>query len=272
MALLRRLLQLLREVTLKQWAFAAIAAAVAFVLLMGVLYAWDYTNSSAFCGTTCHTMPPEYNAWQRSPHARVNCVECHIGRDFITTSFTRKAGDLKHVIRLSSGQYTFPLYAEEMLPARDACERCHWPEKFSNDRSVIIKNYDTDEKNSLISTFLMLKTGGGAQREGRGYGIHWHIENKIEFIAEDELKQNIPWIQVTSADGTKTVYQDVENPLTPDQVNKGTKHQMDCIDCHNRISHTFQTPAEALDQGLSLNRIDPARTRVSMTQTKSSMD
>jgi hypothetical protein len=108
----------------------------------------------------------------------------------------------------------------------------------------------------LISTFLMMKTGGGTQREGRGYGIHWHIENKVEFIAEDELKQTIPWIQVTDANGNKTVYQDVENPLTPDQINKATKHQMDCIDCHNRISHTFQTPDQAIDQGLSLNRID----------------
>jgi hypothetical protein len=143
-----------------------------------------------------------------------------------------------------------------MLPARDACEKCHWPEKFAQDRATVIKHYDTSEKNTLITTFLLLKVGGGTQREGLGYGIHWHIENKVEFIATDDLKQNIPWIQVTDAGGNKTIYQDIENPLTPDQVNKAAKHQMDCIDCHNRISHTFLTPEQALDQGLALNRID----------------
>ena len=47
------------------------------VVLAGGNVVWEYTNSSVFCGTTCHTMPPEYNAYLVSPHARVQCVECH---------------------------------------------------------------------------------------------------------------------------------------------------------------------------------------------------
>jgi nitrate/TMAO reductase-like tetraheme cytochrome c subunit len=31
---------------------------------------WEYTNSPEFCGTVCHTMPPEYAAYLTSPHAR----------------------------------------------------------------------------------------------------------------------------------------------------------------------------------------------------------
>ena len=39
-----------------------------------------YMESVQFCGQTCHqVMEPEYTAYQRSPHARVACVDCHIG-------------------------------------------------------------------------------------------------------------------------------------------------------------------------------------------------
>src|SRR5512135_716715 len=196
MSRLRALWERLRRVTARQWAFAGMTAVILFLVGMGVIYAWDYTNSPTFCGTTCHTMPPEFNAWQRSPHARVNCVECHLGRDIITTTFTRKAGDIMHLVRYSSGNFKFPVYADSMLPARESCEKCHWPEKFADDRAVTVRHYDTDEKNTQIATYLLLKTGGGTEREGRGLGIHWHIENQVTFVATDELKQNIPWIQV----------------------------------------------------------------------------
>ena len=79
------------------------------VVIVGSVQAWTYTNSSEFCGTTCHTMPPEYNAYLRSPHARVQCVECHIGRDVVTTQFTRKAGDLRHVVLTLTQEYEFPI-------------------------------------------------------------------------------------------------------------------------------------------------------------------
>src|SRR5574341_1185141 len=122
-------------------------------------------------------MPPEYVAYQVSPHARVSCVECHIGRTFVGNAFTRKAGDLMHVVRYSSNQYAFPLYAREMQPARESCEKCHWPEKFADDKVVTIKHYGDDQNNSLTATYLIMKTGGGVQREGQGFGIHWHVEN-----------------------------------------------------------------------------------------------
>ena len=56
----------------------AVLGVLTIGLLVGGAYAWDYTNSPSFCGTSCHTMPPEYAAYQESPHARIACVECHI--------------------------------------------------------------------------------------------------------------------------------------------------------------------------------------------------
>ncbi len=53
---------------------------LALVLLTGGIASWEYTNSPEFCGTSCHTMPPQDVVYKESPHANVTCEECHIGR------------------------------------------------------------------------------------------------------------------------------------------------------------------------------------------------
>ncbi|MBZ0242701.1 MAG: NapC/NirT family cytochrome c, partial [Bacteroidales bacterium] len=53
-----------------------------FVVLsaLGGYQAFHFTESNQFCGTLCHAvMEPEYTAYQGSAHARVKCVECHVG-------------------------------------------------------------------------------------------------------------------------------------------------------------------------------------------------
>ncbi|HEY6120802.1 MAG TPA: NapC/NirT family cytochrome c, partial [Pyrinomonadaceae bacterium] len=46
----------------------------------GSYRAYEFTESVTFCGATCHTpMKPEFMAYQASPHARVRCVDCHVG-------------------------------------------------------------------------------------------------------------------------------------------------------------------------------------------------
>ena len=225
-------------------------------LLSAGTYTWEYTNSTVFCGTTCHTMPPEYSAYQRSPHARVNCVECHIGRDVLTTQFSRKAGDLRHVVLMLTQTYEYPIHSTNMRPARESCERCHFPEKFSDDSLREVRHYDNDELNTSQSIFLVLKTGGGSQREGLGRGIHWHIENQIYYLSTDELDQEIPYIRVTDENGVVAEYYDVASGITPDDVAGQTLKQMDCITCHNRITHSIPSPEEAVDQAI-LKRIFP---------------
>lgn len=228
--------------------------AVAGVLTLGVIYgsveAWTYTNSSEFCGTTCHTMPPEYSAYLRSPHARVQCVECHIGRDVFTTQFTRKAGDLRHVILTLTQNYEFPIHTRNMRPARDSCERCHFPEKFSDDSLREINNYNVDGA-SPEQLYLIMKTGGGSEREGLGRGIHWHIENDVYFLATDFLEQDIPYVRVIDDDGTVKEYYDITSDVTPEDVAGSTLQRMDCITCHNRITHSIPNPIEAVDQALT---------------------
>ena len=221
------------------------------MVLVGAAYAWEYTNSPEFCGTACHTMPPEYTSYLTSPHARIDCVECHIGRGFIATRITRKAGDISHIVSLAFRQYEFPITADSMRPARDTCERCHFPEKFSDDSLREIQTYLSDENNTPQTIYLTLKTGGGSARLGLGRGIHWHIENEVYFYATDHSQQEIPYIQVINPDGSTTEYVDITSDFDTGEIAEDELILMDCITCHNRITHLILPPDESVDQLLT---------------------
>ena len=242
-----------------RWIVGIVTVVVLLLLAVTVsATTWEYTNSPQFCGTTCHTMPPEYSAYQVSPHARVDCVDCHLGRESILLTVPRKAREFNHVINALTQAYEPPIYVKSLRPARDTCERCHNPDKFSSDTFKEVDRYNNDETNSQERIFLILKTGGGTRREGLGRGIHWHIENEVWYYTDDPLKQTIPYIKEVRPDGQEIEYFDVESSLPPDfgrQV-AGQLQRMDCIDCHNRISHLFRSPADAMDQALARQQID----------------
>ena len=230
---------------------------VAPYLVLGVLslamlwsgaYAWEYTNSPDFCGQTCHTMPPEYTAYLVSPHARVDCVDCHIGQGFITERITRKAGDLRHVVATVFTTYEYPIKVKHLRPARETCELCHFPEKFSDDSLRKNVHYRSDLDNSSYTLYLLLKTGGGSQRIGLGQGIHWHIENPVLFLALDKEEQEIPYVRVIDRDSSITEYLDIESELSLDQIKEEDLKEMDCITCHNRISHLVSYPEDIINE------------------------
>jgi nitrate/TMAO reductase-like tetraheme cytochrome c subunit len=226
----------------------AVLGVITLILLTAAAYTWEYTNSPEFCGTSCHTMPPEYTAYLTSPHARIDCVDCHIGKGFIATRITRKAGDLKHVFRTMFKNYEFPIQAGELRPARETCELCHFPQKFSDDSLRKIRRYATDTSNTPTDIYLSLKTGGGSQRQGLGKGIHWHIENPVLYYTTDPEEQYIPYVRSIAEDGSITEYIDVEADFERASVNEAELKEMDCITCHNRITHLVATPEDTVDE------------------------
>ena len=224
-------------------------------LLVGVNWGWTYTNSSEFCGTACHTMPPEYSTYQVSPHARIQCVECHIGRDVISQQFLRKAGDLRHVYLNITQDFEYPIKATRMRPSEDVCETCHYPEKFSDDSLREIVNYGLDEENTLQKIILIMKTGGGTSREGLGYGIHWHVENQVDFYATDFDQQDIPYIRVVDEDGEMKEFFDITSDFDAGDIVEDELIRMDCIACHNRITHNIPKPEEIVSLAMNNNLI-----------------
>ena len=241
--------------TFKRLAPFILLGLLTIAVLWGGAYAWEYTNSPEFCGQACHTMPPEYTSYLVSPHARVDCVDCHIGDGFITERITRKAGDAKHVIASVFKTYEYPIQVKNMRPSRETCELCHFPEKFSDDSLREIVQYRNDLENSSYTTYLILKTGGGSARTGLGQGIHWHIENPVYYYSLDKEDQEIPYIKVAEEDGSFTEYIDITSEFDPAGINPEDLKEMDCITCHNRITHLVKYPDAVLDELIERNLI-----------------
>jgi len=236
-----------------------VTAFLVLLVVVAVTIGWEKSNSVAFCGLTCHTMPPEYITHQASVHANVTCEDCHLGRDVLGVMIPRKIMySWQTGTAMLTGSYEYPIVAENMRPALDACENCHKPETFTSDKLVEIRHFAADEGNTATSTYLVVKTGGGTQREGLGYGIHWHIENPVYFYATDPERQQIPYIVVTNPDGTRTEYVDMESGIDPAAIPPDELQSMDCITCHNRVAHGIENPDLAVDSMLNRGLISPA--------------
>ncbi|NIV38162.1 MAG: cytochrome C, partial [Anaerolineae bacterium] len=114
-----------------------------------------------------------------------------------------------------------------------------------------IRHFLPDEQNTEEHTYLILRTGGGELERGLGYGIHWHIENPVEYIATDEFRQEIPWVRATFPDGRTVEYNDVTNPLSAEEIAAAETRVMDCVDCHNQMGHPFHSPERLADMALA---------------------
>jgi len=244
-------------------AFIAVSVATFLFLILtalGSYRTYQFTESVAFCGTTCHTiMRPEYTAYQESPHARVACVQCHIGPGagwFVKS----KLSGAYQVYATIVDKYPRPIPApiKNLRPAQETCEQCHWPRKFYGAAERVIPHYLPDETNSPWTIRLLLYIGGGDPAFGPAGGIHWHmnIANRIEYVATDSQRQDIPWVRVTDARGNATVYQSTVSPLTQAQLAASRPRTMDCIDCHNRPTHIYNPPLTSVNLAISTGRID----------------
>lgn len=213
----------------------------------------NYMDSVSFCGTTCHTvMKPEFTAYQDSPHARVECVSCHIGSG--ASWFVRsKLSGVGQVFAVTFHNYPtpIPVPVHNLRPARETCETCHWPQQFAQDQLRDIPTYADDEKNTLTHTVLMVHIGGG--RYGAGiHGMHLGEGIRIRYAASDEQRQTIPWVEYSSR-GHSTVFAASGTP----QPEPARIRTMDCMDCHNRPTHVFQLPEPAVDQAMYAHDIPP---------------
>ncbi|MGZ4790206.1 MAG: NapC/NirT family cytochrome c, partial [Terriglobales bacterium] len=226
----------------------------------GSYKAYEYTDSVQFCGQLCHTvMNPEFTAYQLSPHARVACVDCHVGSG-ATWYVKSKLSGARQVYAATFNTFPRPIPTpvHNLRPAQDTCEQCHWPKKFYGGQLKVFIHYANDEKNTQRQIRMLIKTGGGDPATGAPEGIHWHmnITNKIDYVSADEKHQTIPYIHVEDQQGRVTEYYAKDSTLTKDQIAKAPRHHMDCVDCHNRPTHIYVPPDQSVDQSLLAHRLD----------------
>lgn len=217
-----------------------------------------YMDSTEFCGTVCHeVMEPQHEAFQAGAHARVGCVQCHIGPGASWFVQSKLSGTRQiFAVTLNTFSRPIPSPVHNLRPARETCEQCHWPEKFHGDKVVSRREYADDEANTLTETILQLKVGGGSDAVRKATGIHWHTSasSTIEYIATDEKREHIPYVKVTDRDGSVREY--YAEDVNPADLAKGERRQMDCVDCHNRTGHPFETtPQRAVDTAIASGTI-----------------
>jgi len=225
----------------------------------GSFKAYEYTESDRFCGETCHkVMEPEYTAYQASPHSKTNCVNCHIGPG--TDWFVRsKLSGSYQVYSVLFNKYPRPIPTpiENLRPARETCEQCHWTKHLYFQKISKVDYYSNDENNTRWSFKIAMNIGQGNPETGFVSGIHWHVNNnnRITYKTTDNKRMTIPWVKITRADGKEIIYKTKKSKK--DFRNKEIETRtMDCIDCHNRPAHIYHPSTVAVNNYISLGWID----------------
>ena len=238
-----------------------VTGSLLFILLsaVGSYNAFHVTESVQFCGETCHkVMKPELTTHDHGPHARVACVECHVGPGASWFVKSKITGSYQ-LYSVAFNKYPRPITTpiKNLRPARETCEQCHWPQSFNGNLDRTFTYYQGDASNSPYAIRLLIKIGGVDPTTGPLGGIHWHIlaGNKVEYIATDVARQKIPWVRMTDSQGVVTIFK--TRNFTND-ISKYEVRTMDCMDCHNRPSHRYMSPDAAVNQALAQGKIDPA--------------
>jgi len=232
---------------------------------VGLYQTFHYTESVEFCGDVCHTvMEPEKTAYLSSPHARVLCVNCHIGPGAEWYVRSKMSG-LRQVYKVATHSWPTPIHTpiKDLRPAQEVCESCHWPEKFHATTQFTRNHFLGNKENSHWQIDLLVKVGGTSDSpEGHASGAHWHVDhaNKVTYIA-DASRQKIEMVKVDK--GGETFTYTLGGTPIPDSVyaakeKEGLVRTMDCMDCHNRPAHIYRSPMEGVNTALTNGSLDPS--------------
>lgn len=205
----------------------------------------SYMDSAQFCGTSCHVMHPQWVAYQHSPHSHVACVECHVGPGL--SSYVRaKLEGTRQLFEVTFHTYPRPIRVplNALRPAREACEHCHNPRRFTGDKLIVINTFGNDKKNTEATTVLVLHLNL----------IHREHLNHFVYTATNDTNQKI--IAVSVPNGKKGETEFVDSNWKGSI--KGVTRVMDCMDCHNQATHVFRTPEQAIDLAMSHGSPSPS--------------
>jgi hypothetical protein len=116
----------------------------------------------------------------------------------------------------------------------------------------VIPTFAEDEANTPSQTVLMMMVGGSLARGI--HGSHFGPGIEIQHGASDKKRQKIPWVEYrnTTNGDTRGYFAADANAET---IKDLPRYQMQCVDCHNRPSHTFELPDRAIDNAMALGQL-----------------
>jgi len=235
--------------------FAVTTAANIIIGTQGTYRAVQHMETPQFCGQSCHVMKPEFTAHQNSPHARVECVDCHVAPGAAGWMASKMAGtrQLRDVV-FHRAHYPIEsaIESNRLVPSRVTCEQCHWPQKFDSAKLRVIYHFQDDATNTQTQTVLMMLIGGGDL--GGIHGKHLGPGVEITYANADPKRQTIPWVQYRNRN-TSEIRTFLADGTTAQAVANLPRQVMQCVDCHNRPTHTFELPERAVDTAMGLGRI-----------------
>jgi len=241
-----RLLRTVAALTLLNIAFLVGASARAL----------HFMDGASFCGTACHkVMGPEWATYQESSHAHVKCVSCHVGEG-VGALLDSKLNGAWQMVSATFDLYhrPIPTPVHQLRPARETCEKCHWPEKFHGSSLQTRVRYAQDEDTTPRYTTLNMKVDLGPSAGASG--IHWHVsrENEVRYASVDGQRNEMIWVEARRPDGTYSRYRNTS--LHGGAPTGSSVRAMDCVDCHNRATHIFERPERAMDRRIRSGRLD----------------
>ena len=77
------------------------------------------------------------------------CVDCHVGSG-ASWYVKSKLSGIRQVYYTARGTYPRPIPTpvQNLRPAQQTCEQCHWPKKFWGAQLKTFTHYGTDEQNT----------------------------------------------------------------------------------------------------------------------------
>jgi hypothetical protein len=166
-----------------------------------------------------------------------------------------KISGIRQDFAVMTDSYSRPIASpvENLRPARDTCEVCHQPDKFHGARLIVRKHYEEDEQNTETITANVMHIGGPDQPGVEATGIHWHVDpaNEVRYRHTDRKRQNIVEVVQKTPDGEIRYFKSGHEDETG-----GEWRVMDCLDCHNRPTHIYELPDQALDEAFAAGLLD----------------
>ena len=215
----------------------------------------EHMETVQFCGQSCHVMKPEFTAHLVAPHQEVSCAACHIAPG-ATGWLQAKMAGTKQLMAVTFNNFPRPiesgLESNRLVSSAATCEQCHARELVIGSRLRIKTNYKNDEANTTTKTVLMMLVGGG--KSGGIHGAHMGPGVHIRYAAQDKKRQTIPWVEYTNTStGLTQTY--LAAGVKPDAASALPVFDMQCVDCHNRAAHSFETPDHAVDAAIATGQI-----------------